>query len=286
MVAVEGERDRRWEPSASSGAGDTDRFGDAVEGHGFDEVDFGAGERRDLGAVVVLGVLRGDGVVERVRVAAGPHNSHVHERWEFGPVRFADLAEEADRSELHVLERVTRVADEASPVGARPVVEAAHQCAETMLGGRVEVAGVHPAELGDRCGLVEEREHGELGEFEPVLVHDLGFLTAFGQVVEPGHCFRESSQRHLRQVVVEIAAIAWWVTLLESLSDSPRTTTSSAEITAHFSSSPDGFAAGIRGIRGIVDWKLELRTQPCASGLLGSPQSRNGQAVRMRCVPS
>ena len=116
---------RRWLLSRVNEI-DADRFGDAVEGHGLDQVDLGAGQRRDLGAVIVLGFLCGDGVVERVRVAAWPHDPHVHERWDVGPVRFADLAEEADRSELHVLERFGRVADEGGPVRAGPVVDPAH----------------------------------------------------------------------------------------------------------------------------------------------------------------
>ena len=51
-----------------------------------------------------------------------------------------------------------------------------------VLGGDVEIAPIHAADDLVRLGVVEQREHGELGQLEAPLVHDLGFCPAFGQV--------------------------------------------------------------------------------------------------------
>ena len=51
---------------------------------------------------------------------------------------------------------------------------------------------VHPAQFRHGARVVEQREHGEVREIEPVLVHDLGFLAALGQVVQPRLLLRET----------------------------------------------------------------------------------------------
>ena len=60
-----------------------------------------------------------------------------------------------------------------------------------VSGGGVKVPSVHRAQLGHRGRIVQQREHREVRQVVAVLVHDLGFLAALGEVVDAGLLLRE-----------------------------------------------------------------------------------------------
>jgi hypothetical protein len=60
-----------------------------------------------------------------------------------------------------------------------------------VAGGGIQIPVVHPPQLGHRARVVEQREHGEMRQVEPILVHDLGLLAALGEVVQTWLLLRE-----------------------------------------------------------------------------------------------
>lgn len=85
-----------------------------------------------------------------------------------------DIAQELDRTELHLREAPARITEKLAPVGAGTVVEPAHKCSETVPRRGVEIASENTLHLGDSLRLVEQREHREMRQVMAEFVHDLG----------------------------------------------------------------------------------------------------------------
>lgn len=109
---IQGEQDRQRQPDSRCGAGQSDHLRHAVEGHGLDQIHTGFGQGRQLLAVVVLRLVRGDRVIRFVGVAARADDARDLERGHLALVRPRDIAQETDRPQLEVGERLAGIAEQ------------------------------------------------------------------------------------------------------------------------------------------------------------------------------
>ncbi|CAB4789655.1 unannotated protein [freshwater metagenome] len=134
--------------------------------------------------MVILGLLSSNRAVRLISIAARSDDADDADVGDLPRVGSGRVAQERDATVLDLLERGGRVAEQAGPVWAGPVVETPHEHPEPVARRGVEVPPIHVVKHLDSLRIVEQRKHRELGEFEPVLVHDLGLLTSLRQVLE------------------------------------------------------------------------------------------------------
>ena len=183
-IRAQREAHRQRHPHPLRRAHDAHRLDRVVEGHRPGEIGARAAQGFELHGVVVLGRLHRHLAVQPVGVAARADVAHQLRLRDLAVVFAAQGGEEVDRAEVRLGQPRRRVAQPRAPVGAGAVVEAADQRPHPPPRGHVQPAAVHAADGGAGVGLLQQREHREMGQVVAPAIHDLGLDPPLGEVVE------------------------------------------------------------------------------------------------------
>ena len=155
-------------------------------------VDPDGSQRRHLYAMIFLGLVRGDVAIELIGISPRAQHPGDDDIGKVLGIGLRHVAQEFRAASLDIRQRIVRQAEQGGPVRTRTIIQPAKDRTETVARGDIEIAAIHVANHLHRLRIVDQHEHREMRQVEPMLVHDFGLLSALRQVgdvtLEWMHC--------------------------------------------------------------------------------------------------